>query len=1182
MAGFPTSPGNTSDNRIGFANNGGHPGWHGVYFVGDTVKFTTGGTGAATSYKVYDYRGNLVANAAISGSSNTQFTVTPTAGGTFAAGWYRILFLGPVNDATYGLSYGSCSFCVIRNTAGFQPMPSFNTDPVEANSGGDAGTEFRNPVVAGVMGMGSSRLQIGQVSLSDPAQIYAPATGPGSFLDNLYACQLSAQWTRTYEPSDPVRNPWPIMVQFPHLAVDQVIVGSFGPFLCKNASIDGSKVFVGTGPGTTSGTKVTVSFPNASTIVETYDNLASGAAAVAAITGPSAYVQFVAYNNTASTQAPTAIGNFNRVGLINTVNYLYPFGVTHYEGPSNEPGIGDPTVAAQMNLFRDIVHSANPAAIAMGPCVVEIHENYLPLWADFFQQGGNPDAISTHMYGAQVNGDFNLGRYSMDAWFDLLARYGQSGKEVWCTESTQTSVPLFGVNSPRLANIPILEVMLGEQYGLRKERNQYWYYGSHGFWGDSDFIVTEDGSLMPQVVLYRVWAEESFGRDFHHAIDFGVIGNRVFLGNLYFSPSDGTSTAMVCSHSAVTNFTVTFALTGTVPATLTYTDGLGVQTTLTVTTSKVTMPVEDIPGYLQLPHGCIAHVDHCNNWSATPPPSISALARGTFSGSQPTAAICDNQWLTNFKTATGYAQSLNTLTALVPDTAEIMFNSTISTSQVTIFCGMGYQNWSCFTDFDVQTTTDGVTWTTRQTITRTNQTAFTHPMSAIGTGTTWEQYWGPEWIFDVPLGSTLSITGVRLNVRGTSYGDHATQAVATAGFGYPQTTMQITLQEVVVWSPSTPTPFAGGTGYAAQVEALSPVGYYRLGETSGTVAKSEVNSPTVDGTYQLPGVGSISPIPGVIEDGNGAQQISGSGTGPFDAYISFPLAAPADVFTIGFWHNLNGESPTGKQTYVHWGSQIGLFWNGGTVGLANSGGVGTVVATSSQGYHDGNWHFVVVTKNGASTHIYLDGLDVTVAGTNVTFSSGSSQASLYEFTNGPWSFDEPMFFTTALTAAQVLSLYYAAFAPSAVPVTDTSFFAPAPAITGTLAVGGQLQSSTGHWLHHPNAFVYEWQRSLDGSTWSDIGGATRSDYTVQSADQGSYIACLVTASNVAGAGGSQRSAPAAIGGSIPGVASYLVREEDGTSHLLLEDSSGSLLTEESGTAGPGLSVGEFVGVVPIF
>jgi hypothetical protein len=80
----------------------------------------------------------------------------------------------------------------------------------------------------------------------------------------------------------------------------------------------------------------------------------------------------------------------------------------------------------------------------------------------------------------------------------------------------------------------------------------------------------------------------------------------------------------------------------------------------------------------------------------------------------------------------------------------------------------------------------------------------------------------------------------------------------------------------------------------------------------------------------------------------------------------------------------------------------------------------------------------------------------------------------------------------------------------AFPTTPASTVAPA--LTGTAAVSQALSCSQGSWSHEPTYLLYQWQRN--GTV---ITGQTGSTYTVQAADQGKSITCVVWAGNGAGA-----------------------------------------------------------------
>jgi hypothetical protein len=72
-----------------------------------------------------------------------------------------------------------------------------------------------------------------------------------------------------------------------------------------------------------------------------------------------------------------------------------------------------------------------------------------------------------------------------------------------------------------------------------------------------------------------------------------------------------------------------------------------------------------------------------------------------------------------------------------------------------------------------------------------------------------------------------------------------------------------------------------------------------------------------------------------------------------------------------------------------------------------------------------------------------------------------------------------------------------------------------PTISGTTTQGQMLTSSTGSWINPPISFAYQWRRcDGSGANCSDISGASSSTYTLTSADVGSTIRVVVTASYI--------------------------------------------------------------------
>jgi hypothetical protein len=101
---------------------------------------------------------------------------------------------------------------------------------------------------------------------------------------------------------------------------------------------------------------------------------------------------------------------------------------------------------------------------------------------------------------------------------------------------------------------------------------------------------------------------------------------------------------------------------------------------------------------------------------------------------------------------------------------------------------------------------------------------------------------------------------------------------------------------------------------------------------------------------------------------------------------------------------------------------------------------------------------------------------------------------------------------------------------SATPPSNTTV----PAVSGSAVRGQILTSNVGTWLGIANGYAEQWQRSVDGSTWTNIAGATGTSYQVGVADEGRQVRLLVTATNLDGTQ-SAASAPTASVPSAPPV-----------------------------------------------
>jgi hypothetical protein len=81
------------------------------------------------------------------------------------------------------------------------------------------------------------------------------------------------------------------------------------------------------------------------------------------------------------------------------------------------------------------------------------------------------------------------------------------------------------------------------------------------------------------------------------------------------------------------------------------------------------------------------------------------------------------------------------------------------------------------------------------------------------------------------------------------------------------------------------------------------------------------------------------------------------------------------------------------------------------------------------------------------------------------------------------------------------------YVPASSPPANTVL----PAISGRPEIGQVMTATTGVWSNNPLGYTYQWLRN-----GTPISAATGSTYTLQGADVGASISCVVTANNEAG------------------------------------------------------------------
>src|SRR4051794_7264031 len=226
---------------------------------------------------------------------------------------------------------------------------------------------------------------------------------------------------------------------------------------------------------------------------------------------------------------------------------------------------------------------------------------------------------------------------------------------------------------------------------------------------------------------------------------------------------------------------------------------------------------------------------------------------------------------------------------------------------------------------------------------------------------------------------------------------------------------------------------APSSGYAALVsQTPGLVGYWRLGETSGTTACDVTGNTngTYKGAYTLGQPGAIADDKSVELDGEtGFVGIPRPATEPRPLDVS-------DSFSVEAW--VKRDNPgTGRAEVIaskETGAWLLMFEKdhlGDQLVLRQSRNHNLAYSTTR--VSDKNWHFVAATKNGPDIHLYIDGQDVTdpatiqnetlVKGRNLDIgqSAVSTDKSFFE-----GSIDDVSVFNRPLTAQEIADHYAAA------------------------------------------------------------------------------------------------------------------------------------------------------------
>lgn len=190
------------------------------------------------------------------------------------------------------------------------------------------------------------------------------------------------------------------------------------------------------------------------------------------------------------------------------------------------------------------------------------------------------------------------------------------------------------------------------------------------------------------------------------------------------------------------------------------------------------------------------------------------------------------------------------------------------------------------------------------------------------------------------------------------------------------------------------------------------VGYWRLGETSGTTAvdAKATSNGTYAGGYTLGQPGALT------RDSNAAVDLNGS-TG-YVTVPSVPALSPTSRVSIEAW--VNPDSVTGTRWIVNKGTDYYLYISNGTTyfGIRTPAGAYLYVATTLVTV--GSWQHLVGTYDGAAMTLYRNGVEIARASFTGAIAATTSPVVIGAIgPTGSWfdgRIDDVAVYSTALTA----------------------------------------------------------------------------------------------------------------------------------------------------------------------
>ena len=270
----------------------------------------------------------------------------------------------------------------------------------------------------------------------------------------------------------------------------------------------------------------------------------------------------------------------------------------------------------------------------------------------------------------------------------------------------------------------------------------------------------------------------------------------------------------------------------------------------------------------------------------------------------------------------------------------------------------------------------------------------------------------------------------------------------------------------------------GGTTYASAVSSDHPTGWWRLGEAPGATAAADSSGNGINGSY----TGGVTlGQPGAISgDPDTAATFDGS-TGY--VWLGLNSSLQPNSLSLEAWFKTSTSAGMTILRSRWYGYNLGLNGSGQlTANVCGTPSYNCYFVTGSASVADGKWHHAVVTKDGSTVTLYLDGASVgSTPMTEATYYTNYGGIAIgrdgdYSGSYFNGSLDEVAVYPAALSAARVSTHYQLGVSGGTGATTAYTYYGgtetrtnPCPA-GGSANQAGLLKLSTGP---GPNAIVHE-------------------------------------------------------------------------------------------------------------